>query len=289
MPASQAPPLERKFNVNGLTIAGQQWGSGNKHRVIALHGWLDNSASFETIAPHIEDCDIIALDFAGNGESDHRSQHGSYNIWDDLPDILAIADALEWQSFNLLAHSRGAFVALLLSASVPDRVEKLLMLDGAVSLSIDEEDSPKNLSRYLRDQCSLYKKPSRVMASIDEVIQRRTIKIDISAEECLSLARRSIKPAQGQGYVWRHDPRATGTSAFKLSSDYQKAFLSALTTPSLMILAKNGFSKWDEMRAVVKEYSDIEVIIHDGGHHMHMELKHCESLAKKISSFFAKH
>ncbi|MFB1002257.1 MAG: hypothetical protein QMC22_06930, partial [Pseudomonadales bacterium] len=99
MPSTQYASLERKFFVNGMTISAQEWGIGNKNHVIALHGWLDNSASFEAMAPLMADSHIIALDFAGNGESDHRSQHGAYNIWDDLLDILAIADALEWDNF----------------------------------------------------------------------------------------------------------------------------------------------------------------------------------------------
>lgn len=286
----QSAPIERKFFVNDMTIAAQQWGVGNKHRVIALHGWLDNSASFCAIAPLIEDCEIVALDFAGNGESDHRNQHASYNIWDDLLDILAIADALEWPSFQLLTHSRGAFVGLLLAASMPERVERLLMLDCALSLDTKETDAPKNLSRYLRDQRSYYQKPSRLMASIDEAVERRIVKVDLSAEECLPIAERAIAPAKGfaekGGYVWRHDPRAAGGSAFKLSDFHQQAFLAALDIPCLMILAKEGLFDWEQSKAAVKGRENITMILHDGGHHMHMQTQHCQSLALKATNFF---
>lgn len=287
----QTSPIERKFFVNDMTIAAQHWGVGNKHRVIALHGWLDNSASFQAIAPLMENCEIVALDFAGNGESDHRSQHGSYNIWDDLLDILAIADALEWPSFQLLSHSRGAFVGLLLAASMPERVKSLLMLDCALSMVTKETDAPKNLSRYLRDQRSHYQKPSRVMKSIDEAVERRIVKVDLTAEECLPIAERSIAPAKGLaekgGYVWRHDPRAAGGSAFKLSDSHQQAFLAALDIPCLMILAKDGLFDWEQSKSAVEGRENITMILHDGGHHMHMQAKHCQSLASKAAHFFA--
>lgn len=283
-----APPLERKFYVNGMTIAAQQWGVGNKHRVIALHGWLDNSASFHYIAPYIDDCDIIALDFAGNGESDHRCQHGAYNIWDDLLDILAIADALEWPTFHLLSHSRGAFVGLLLAASMPDRIDKLLMLDGAVSFDLQASDAPKHLSQYLHDQRSQYQKTSRPMLSVNEAVERRIVKVNLTAEECLPIAERAIKACNDGTYVWRHDPRAAGSSAFKLSGDYQQAFLEELKTPSLLIMAKDGLFDWEVVKATVNDHPYITLCLHDGGHHMHMQAKHCKSLASKVTDFFTK-
>lgn len=286
MPSTQSASLERKFFVNGMSIAAQEWGMGNNNRVIALHGWLDNSASFELIAPLMADSHIVALDFAGNGESDHRSQHGAYNIWDDLLDILAIADALEWDSFKILSHSRGAFVGMLLAATMPDRVEKLLMLDGALLPPSDEASSPNNLSRYLQQQRSNYQRPSRVMSSIEEVVERRIAKIDLSASECLSLAERSVKPAKNGGYVWRHDPRAVGGSAFKFSKEHQQAFLSALQIPCLIILANNGLFKSTGVDALLEGYPHLKMEFHDGGHHMHMEDKHSASLSAMASEFF---
>ena len=286
----QASPIERKFFVNGMSIAAQQWGVGNKHRVIALHGWLDNSASFYAIAPLLHDCEVVALDFAGNGESDHRSQHGSYNIWDDLPDILAIADLLAWPTFKVLSHSRGAFVGFLLASSMPDRVESLVMLDCAVSLDTKATDAPNNLSRYLRDQRSHFQKPSRLMLSVDEAVERRIAKVDLTAAECLPIAERSIKPAvasaKSGSYIWRHDPRVAGGSAFKLSNSDQQAFLSAMNIPCLMIMAKDGLFKWDDVQAAVKGHLTISMILHDGSHHMHMQAQHCQSLALKVAEFF---
>ena len=287
MPSTQYASLERKFFVNGMTISAQEWGIGNKNHVIALHGWLDNSASFEAMAPLMADSHIIALDFAGNGESDHRSQHGAYNIWDDLLDILAIADALEWDNFKILSHSRGAFVGMLLAATMPDRVEKLLMLDGALLPPSDEASTPKNLSRYLHQQRNNYQRPSRVMTSVDEVIERRIAKIDLTASECRSLAERSVKPAKNGGYEWRHDPRAVGGSAFKFSKEHQHAFLSALQMPCLIVLANSGLFKSAGVDAMLKQYNHIAMEFHDGGHHMHMEDKHSASLATRASEFFA--
>ncbi len=47
-------PRERRFSAFGQTLAGLQWdGDGEALPVLALHGWLDNAASFQPLAEHL--------------------------------------------------------------------------------------------------------------------------------------------------------------------------------------------------------------------------------------------
>lgn len=288
---SAMPALERKFHVNDLTIAAQHWGLGNTNPVIALHGWMDNSASFHKLAPLLADADaeVIALDLAGHGESGHRSQHGAYNIWDDLLDIIAIADQLNWPSFTLLAHSRGAFVALLLASALPDRIQKLVMLDGIITVPSNVDEAPSQLGNYLKDQKHLYKRPSRSYSSIDEAVNKRIEKINLTPTECKPLVERAIQPSfdPNDTWIWRHDQRVSGSSAFRLTDQHQKAFLDALKTPALLVMAEEGLFKWQEVQQRLIDYPDIKLITHPGGHHMHMQSDHYASIAKYINEFMA--
>ena len=285
MTADQSPALERKFSVNGLSISAQQWGIGNPRKVIALHGWLDNSASFSGLAPYLTSCELICLDFAGHGYSDHRSEHGSYNIWDDILDILAIADQLGWEQFDLLAHSRGSFVAVLLAASMPERVGKLFMLDGALGFDNDPVEAPNNLRNYLLDQRKFFMQNSKVYASHADAIAKRREKIAITEAECYPLVERGMKKVSN-GYEWRHDPRLFGCSAFKLPLAYQIHFLKALQAPAILLAAEDGFAKWADMHQLIQQQSDIQIKQHAGSHHMHMQAEHIVSIAEIISQFF---
>ena len=60
---------ERSFQVNDLTLASKEWGRSGYLPVIALHGWLDNAASFDRMLPFMENLHVIALDLAGHGRS----------------------------------------------------------------------------------------------------------------------------------------------------------------------------------------------------------------------------
>ena len=113
---------ERTFDVNGLTFTAKEWGSPGYKPVIALHGWLDNAASFDLMLPFLSDMHVIALDCAGHGGSSFRSADSGYNIWQDIAEVLGVADQMGWDQFALLGHSRGAIISTLIAGAFPDRI-----------------------------------------------------------------------------------------------------------------------------------------------------------------------
>ena len=99
-----------------LQLAALRWHAGAPRRVLALHGWLDNAASFAGLAPRLDGCDTVALDLPGHGRSDHRPPGVHYHFVDFIPDVLAAADYLGWSQFALLGHSLGAGIGCFTAA-----------------------------------------------------------------------------------------------------------------------------------------------------------------------------
>src|SRR5699024_3217826 len=114
-------------------LAALSWGSEGAPTWLALHGWLDNAASFSRLAPRLVErmgIRIVAIDFSGHGLSQRHPDNIDYAIWDYAHDVLDALESLGLQHATLLAHSMGAGVACQVAAALPEYVERLVLIDG---------------------------------------------------------------------------------------------------------------------------------------------------------------
>ncbi|MEE8056979.1 MAG: alpha/beta hydrolase [Pseudomonadales bacterium] len=281
------PVAERFFQVNGYQLAAKEWHTDAAIKVIACHGWLDNAASFDGLAPLLTACHVVAMDMPGHGHSDHKSPQASYNIWDDLLDILAVADALNWQTFNLLGHSRGGIMSMLLGAAMPERVQAMVMLDAIVPMPIDIADTAKQLHKFLTQQRSIHKKQLPRYTSIDEATSARCRGARMSEASAKQIVERGIKKMHGY-YHWSNDPRLNTASAFKLTEDHNMALLNAIKIPSLLLLAEGGLGSIKGMVDLAASCRFIHYQLMAGSHHFHME-EQAPIIADKVQHFFSSH
>ena len=280
-----ASPRERRFDLPGLTLAASEWGSSADVPLLAVHGWLDNAGSFDLLAPLLTGCHLVALDMAGHGHSDWRSLDASYLLWQDVGDLLDVADQLAWPRFNLLGHSRGAAIAMLLAATFPERVDKLIMLEGGVPVIGTAAEAPDTLARALLERRALQNKTGRIFSDRNTAIMERAAgfsKVSRAAAEVL--ARRSLREVPG-GFQWHADQRLKATSEMRLTVEDVRAFVERVRAPALMILAEDSpFRNWKIYEEVTAWFEILTRVRLPGGHHMHLEGAEDE-IAQRIRAF----
>lgn len=276
-------PAALEWEVNGLRLAGLSWGDAGARPVLALHGWLDNAASFSMLAPLLPQHHVVAVDLTGHGMSAQRSPDATYQIWDDLPELLGVLDDLGWARFALMGHSRGAVIASLLASVIPERVERLVLLDGVVPREVGEDQFPRQLRKFLDEKRHWQQRNNRVYTSIDAAAAGRTGTSPPPAAARL-LVERNLRPCAG-GYTWTTDLRLRGASAVKMSGGQIAAVLDALAMPTLLLLAEEGFGKHPEVLDRARRHiSGLEVEVIAGGHHFHME-PGVAAVAERIDAF----
>lgn len=265
-------PVARVFNAEGLDIHAQQWGEVGQRPVLALHGWLDNSASFSALAPLLRDVQFVALDMAGHGQSSHRPGTAPYNIWEDVAEVLSVADALGWQAFSLVGHSRGAIVAALLAGAFPDRVQSMVLIEGIFPMPVNAMDAPRQLAESILKSRELARKPLRVYASLEEAVNARARGLfPLSDDAARVLTRRGVKAVEG-GYSWSTDQRLLAPSAFHLTKGQIHAFIGSIRARTRVVLAEDGLPRlYPDFRAALAHYSQLDVQQIGGGHHLHLE------------------
>ena len=275
---------EQHFEVFGRRLAALTRRNPGGLKVLALHGWLDNAASYLPLSAELDDYDLVALDMAGHGQSDHRGADGEYNIWNDLPDIEAVTDALGWEQFNLVGHSRGAVVSCLYAATRPERIRRLVLLDGIAAHAADPAASVDQLAAFLRDKKRLLDRPGRVIPDIDTAVElRQQNGMGLSPVAARLITERGLRQVEG-GWCWSHDARLQGASAFKLTAAHLETVMGGLSMPVLLLLAQQGFGAREAVIPSVPDSMTIEEVA--GGHHCHMD-EAVEDIARRLRDFLA--
>jgi len=280
---SRTEPLALQWRINGLEVAGLSWGQPGEKPVLALHGWLDNAASYSLLAPLLVGYHVVALDLTGHGRSDCRSPDATYQIWDDLPEVVGVLDALGWETFSLLGHSRGAIISGLVASTIPERVERLILLDAVVAQAVDEKKFPEQMRKFLRDKSRLQAGSSRVFDTIDAAVDVRRER-GLPATAARLLVERNLCACPG-GFTWTTDARLHGASAVKLTTGQNAAVLQALVMPTLLLMAEDGHARHSEIVATAQQHiRDLTTESVAGGHHFHME-QSVAAVAQRIALF----
>lgn len=240
-----------------------------KPLLIALHGWLDNSASFLPLAPHLGDFHLICVDLPGHGHSDHKATPYVFVDW--LDDLYQIVQAAGWSRFTLLGHSLGALIASSYAGVFPEQVDRLIMLEGLGPLSQPDEEVPAQLRRAILNRSRTRERVTNGFASIDEAVAARCKVADIAPDGARLICERQLEIRAGRWH-WRSDPRLRDLSPLRMSEGQAQALIRAIRCPVLFLRGEQGFAtlsgQWQTRHAL---FGRIEQASVAGKHHFHME------------------
>lgn len=278
-------PQAVKLTLPHIELAAQVYGPEDGQPVLALHGWLDNANSFARLAPRLEGLRIVALDLAGHGFSDHRPPGANYALWDYAHDVLQVAELLGWERFALLGHSLGAIVATIVAGAVPERIERVVLIDGVLPPNPPPHDPVARMGLALREQLALGQKRKAVHPTLERAIEARMRGVvAVSREASELLGERNLMPVPG-GFSWRSDSRLMLSSPVRLTEAQALAFIDAIECPTQLIVAQDG--RLAQQTELLARLPWAPVIL-PGGHHLHLnDEAGADLVAACINRFFA--
>ncbi|HEX4938103.1 MAG TPA: alpha/beta hydrolase [Candidatus Kapabacteria bacterium] len=264
--------VERSFLHKGRRIAARCWHDPSLPPLLALHGWQDNAATFDRLAPLLSGFHVVAMDFAGHGFSDWRAAGMRYHTMDHVDDVLAVVSQLEWDRFALVGHSMGAGVGSLFAGAMPERVSRFVMIDGLGPYAGRAEDAPAILREALLEWQAFESRPDRVFPDRETaVLARQRGFTPLSKEAAEILCSRSLKEVEG-GFAWTMDRRIRHHSSLRLTESQVRAFLAAIEADVMVIRAEQGFpadpAVFDGRLAALKRLELQQV---KGAHHLHLD------------------
>ncbi len=264
---------EFELDVPMGRIAGLRQGEAGQPRVLALHGWLDNAASFLPLAPYLSDFDWAMLDLPGHGASAHRTPGHDYAFVDWIHDVLDALDALRWPRAHLLGHSMGGAIATAVAASAPDRVGRLALVEALGPLSGDPDGAGARLREAVAARRAVPAgKPARVIPDIDTAVAARLQATRMQPGAARLIVERNLRPVAG-GYAWRSDPRLTLPTHVRMPEVAVLSILRQVEAPVLVVAADPPppYFTAATREARLASVRDVRAEVIPGGHHLHME------------------
>lgn len=270
-------------------IAGLR-NQGDGPRVLALHGWLDNAASFIPLAQHLHDIDLVAIDQPGHGRSAHLPPGTDYSFVGAINAILDVADALGWDQFSLLGHSMGGGIGSLIAAACPDRIERLVAIEALGALAEVPEHTVARMREAVAAHRALPGKRLRVFPDIDTAVRARMQATRVpgsglDATLVRLLVERGVVKVEG-GYVWSSDPRLTLPTMTRMTEPQVESLVAGITCPAKVIFGEPAqpYLPDDLRRRRAALLPRGELVVMPGGHHLHMD--HAAEVAAAIGGFF---
>jgi pimeloyl-ACP methyl ester carboxylesterase len=151
--------------LRGLSTAVRVWpetptsdtSSFKPHTLVLLHGWMDVAASFQFLVDALPtNWRCVSFDWRGFGQSEH-SGVDSYWFADYVADLDFFLDAavergwIEKDAVNLVAHSMGGNVAMLYAGIRPERIRRLVNLEGTGMPATKPTQGPKRYRQWLSE------------------------------------------------------------------------------------------------------------------------------------------
>ena len=277
--------------IRGLRHHVREWGEPGSPKMFLLHGWMDVSASFQFLVDSFaRDWHMIAPDWRGFGLSEW--QHDGYWFPDYYADLDALLDLYEpGAPARLVGHSMGGVVASMYAGIRPQRVARLVSMEG---LGLSRQAPDRAPGRYAQWLDELKESPGfRPYGSFEEVAARlRKNNPLLTSERASFLAQHWARRLDTGEVVLSSDPRHKTVNPYLFRIDEAIACWQRITAPVLLVTGKQSEipgrmkdtpEQLAERKGAFRNRREIE--IDDCGHMMHHDQP--ERLARIIEAFLA--
>ncbi|MBT8048425.1 MAG: alpha/beta fold hydrolase [Xanthomonadales bacterium] len=264
-------PREILLETSQGRLAGLEWRRDHAPRVLCLHGWLDNAASFIPLSEHLGQLDLVALDLPGHGLSEHRHPTARYHFIDYLFNVDAALESLGWKDCHLLGHSLGAAISAVYSAGAPERVRSIVLLDSMGPVSDTAEGTADRLRRSLVKNRRGASKV-RHFDSIDQMVQARRTVSGMSETAARLICTRAARQVNGH-FEWRSDPALNWVSSIIMTDEQALDLIKHVKAPALTLTATEE-SPWSSRAKLEQRKRAMSHARHEtlrGHHHFHMD------------------
>ncbi len=241
--------------------------------MILVHGGLDHARSWDWTARALrDDFHVYALDLRGHGNS-AWAPGALYSVAEHVLDLSALADIINAFPLYVVGHSLGGIISLLYAGIYPDRVKKVVAIEGLGPPPNHRVHKPA-VDRYREWIETVRKLEHRVPHSYPDlktaVARMKEANPFLSDEQAEHLTLHGTNWNADGSIIWKFDNYARIFPPYGMNIDDMKQVLGNISAPALLFWGRQSWAQDPEVdgRASVIKNSRL-VKVDRAGHWVH--------------------
>jgi pimeloyl-ACP methyl ester carboxylesterase len=265
-------PESRHYYSQRLKLHYVVWGEGDaKPPLLLIHGNRDHARNWDDVARRLVDrYTVYALDLRGHGNSEWAIG-GQYSLPEFVLDTAALVDALGHEKLTLIGHSLGGAVALQFAGVYPDRVQRIVAVEGLGPKALERKAAHRRMREWILYMQEMDRRRPRRYATLEDAVHRmQEANPHLTPELARHLTLQGARRNDDETYSWKFDNYVRIRSPYEFNMEDAMVIWSQISAPTQLIKGSESWAVDPDKTGradVIRGHET--VIIEKAGHWVH--------------------
>ncbi len=269
-------PVSRSYISQRTRLHYADWGNPDAPPLILLHGGRDHCRSWDWTARELrKDWHVICPDLRGHGDSGW-SRTGYYPVMGYVFDLAQLVMLNDLAPVTVVAHSLGGNVALRFAGLYPDKVRKLVAIEGLGPSPERQAEHEKTPTHEIwgdwiaKKRDSAARQPRRYDTFEDALKRMHDANSYLSEEQALHLTQHAVMRNEDGTLSWKFDPHLHAWPPEDITHAALEELWGRITCPTRLIYGNDSWASNPEKDGRIKHFENATVTDYDSaGHWVH--------------------
>lgn len=263
-------PRDGYFSSRRLRLHFVEYGDPAAPPLLLIHGGRDHARSWDAVAQGLAGrWRVIAPDLCGHGDSEWAT--GGYAMEGFVQDLAHLVDQIASGPLPMIGHSLGGNIALRHAALFPEKVSRLVAIEGLAMNQGEPADPARRLRDWIaRGEVVAAREQRRYPDIATAAAQMKRMNPRLSDALALRLAvQGSVQDAEGQ-VRFKFDPMMAAMTPIDLTAGEKQQLWAQISCPLLMIYGRESWATNPAEDGRAAMFRDVRVeLFDDAGHWVH--------------------